>query len=161
MKKIFLITIGLLFFSCNGNAQKKEQEKEVFPLVKTDAEWRTQLTEMEYRVLRKKGTERPGGNEFNKFYEDGTYICAACGVNLYESKNKYDSGSGWPAFDRGILENLSFENDLSVGMSRTEVHCSNCGGHLGHVFNDGPIRTTGMRHCINSVSLNFVPQKNE
>jgi peptide-methionine (R)-S-oxide reductase len=162
MKKIFLLTVCSILLSCNSNAQKKDkQEEEAFPLTKTDAEWRAQLSEMEYYVLRKNGTEQPGGNEYNKFYEDGVYTCAACGVKIYESKYKYDSGSGWPAFDRGIQENLSFENDLSLGMSRTEVHCANCGGHLGHVFNDGPSKTTGMRHCINSVSLNFIPQENE
>ncbi len=163
MKKIFLIAGCIALISCNTNAQKKEVKKaEVFPVTKTDKEWRAQLTDLEYKVLRKKGTERPGGNEFNKFYEDGIYVCAGCGVKLYDSKHKYNSGSGWPAFDRGIIENLAFENDLSLGMSRTEVHCSNCGGHLGHVFTDGPRETTGKRHCINSISLNFVPQeKNE
>ena len=113
---------------------------------------------MEYYVLRQKGTERPGDNEYNKFYKDGIYVCAACGVKLYESQHKYDSGSGWPAFDRGVEANLEYETDRSVGMVRTEVHCANCGGHLGHVFNDGPRNTTGIRHCINSVSLDFIPK---
>ena len=161
MKKILLL-VCIITLSCNTNAQIKEKKKkEVFPVTKTDAEWKAQLTDMEYRVLRKKGTERPGANEYNKFYKEGTYVCAGCGIKLYESENKYNSGSGWPAFDRGIEENLAFEGDMSLGMNRTEVHCANCGGHLGHVFNDGPIQTTGMRHCINSASLDFIPKVNE
>jgi peptide-methionine (R)-S-oxide reductase len=163
MNSIILMSISFLMFSCTTNAQHNEknakhQEKQ-YPVTKTDAQWKAELDDMEYYVLRKKGTERPGNNEYNKFYEDGIYHCAGCGVKLYESKHKYDSGSGWPAFDSGIDANLSYETDNSLGMLRTEVLCGNCGGHLGHVFEDGPTKTTGMRHCINSAALDFIPAK--
>ncbi|UOB18247.1 peptide-methionine (R)-S-oxide reductase MsrB [Abyssalbus ytuae] len=160
MKNFLLIPFVVLVTSCNTNAQKNK-EKENFPVTKTEQEWKTELTAMEYYVLRKKGTEKAIKNEYNKFYERGTYLCAGCGVKLYESKYKYDSGSGWPAFDRGIEKNLAYEKDVSLGMVRTEVHCANCGGHLGHVFLDGPSQTTGLRHCVNSVSLDFIPERNE
>lgn len=157
MKKV-TICIFLALVSCNSKAQDSKDKE--YSVSKTDAEWKAQLTDMQYHVLREKGTERAGTNKYNKFFEEGTYVCAGCGAELYESEYKYDSGSGWPAFDRGVEKNLELQKDSSLGMSRMEVLCARCGGHLGHVFNDGPGKTTGMRHCVNSAAMNFIPAKN-
>lgn len=114
------------------------------------------LSEEQKRVLLEKGTEAPFSGEYYHHDEDGMYVCAACGEALFKSDNKYDSGSGWPSFDRPANEDaVAEEFDESHGMRRTEVLCSKCGGHLGHVFTDGPKETTGMRYCINSASLDF------
>jgi peptide-methionine (R)-S-oxide reductase len=112
---------------------------------------------MAYYVLRKSGTERPYTGPLNDNKKAGTYVCAGCQTPLYESQYKYDSKSGWPSFDRGIDSNLEYDVDYKIGYPRTELKCNNCGGHLGHAFNDGPRETTGMRHCINSAALNFIP----
>lgn len=122
-------------------------------------EWRKKLTPEQYRVLREKGTETPGTGKFYKSFEKGMYVCGACGQELFSSETKFDSDCGWPSFDRSLEGNVEFRNDDSLGMRRTEVLCSNCKSHLGHVFDDGPKETTGKRFCINSVSLNFKPQK--
>ena len=158
MKKItFLIALSL-FFSCNTSAQKSEtKEKETFPVTKTESELKEQLTEKQYYVLREAGTERPFSSPLNKNYEKGIYHCAACDTPLFKSDHKFDSGTGWPSFDREIKCNVAFSTDYKIGYARTEEHCATCGGHLGHVFNDGPRDTTGKRHCINGVALKFVP----
>ncbi len=120
---------------------------------KTDAEWKTTLTPEQYRVLREKGTERPFTGEYNKAKEKGTYVCAGCGNPLFSSDTKFDSGTGWPSFWEPLnAESVQTEDDRSLWMSRTEVLCKSCGGHLGHVFDDGP-KPTGQRYCMNSVSL--------
>jgi peptide-methionine (R)-S-oxide reductase len=160
MKKIILITLVSLFFSCNSSAQKnKTKEKETFKIVKTDAEWKAELTSEQYYILRKAGTERPFSSPLNKNYDKGTYHCAGCNTPLFKSEHKFDSGTGWPSFDREIEGNVAYGTDNNLGYSRDEEHCATCGGHLGHVFNDGPRATTGKRHCINGDALVFVPSE--
>lgn len=124
-------------------------------LNKTDEEWRQELTPEQYQILRQKGTERAFTGQYVNNHEEGTYLCAACGNELFRSDTKYDSGSGWPSFTQPAAEDrVETETDESHGMIRTEVHCARCGGHLGHVFEDGP-RPTNLRYCINSASLKF------
>ncbi|WP_439152168.1 peptide-methionine (R)-S-oxide reductase MsrB [Winogradskyella sp.] len=160
MKKMLLFVAISLLVSCNSTAQKKDnQEKETYPVTKTEAEWKAELSDMEYYVLREAGTERAFSSPLNKNYKKGVYHCAGCGTPLFKSEHKFDSGSGWPSFDREIKGNLAFSTDYKIGYSRTEEHCATCGGHLGHVFNDGPKKTTGRRHCINGAALKFVAEE--
>lgn len=122
-------------------------------IVKSDAEWKTQLSPKQYDVLRKHGTERAFTGPYHDSKEAGTYVCAGCGLPLFESTTKFDSGTGWPSFyDRTSAENVETQEDRSWFMTRTEVHCARCGGHLGHVFDDGP-QPTGLRYCINGHAL--------
>lgn len=158
MKKILVALSLFIAFSCNSSAQKKKA-KETFEITKTKAEWKAQLSATEYYVLREAGTERAFSSSLNSNKEEGIYVCKACETPLFKSKDKYDSGSGWPSFDQEIKGNVAFSTDYDLGYARTEEHCATCGGHLGHVFNDGPKNTTGLRHCINGVSLTFVPEK--
>ena len=123
---------------------------------KTDEEWKSALTEEQFQVARKKGTERPFTGKFNDHKQKGEYVCVCCGQPLFYSSSKFDSGTGWPSFDKPVERgNIKTERDDSLGMSRTEVMCSKCDAHLGHLFPDGPSGTTGMRYCINSASLDF------
>ncbi len=120
---------------------------------KTEEQWRAELDPEQYRVLRQKGTEAPFTGEYDQVFEPGTYVCAGCGAELFESDTKYDSGCGWPAFYTAKGEDaIEEETDVTHGMLRTEVLCASCGGHLGHVFPDGP-HPTGLRYCINSAAL--------
>jgi peptide-methionine (R)-S-oxide reductase len=126
---------------------------------KTDEEWRQELTPEQYQVLREKGTERPFTGEYYQTKTPGTYLCAACGQELFSSDTKYESGSGWPSFYAPAKsEAIEEDTDSSYGMRRTEIMCSRCGSHLGHVFPDGP-RPTGMRYCVNSASLKLKPKE--
>ena len=124
-------------------------------VTKTDEEWRSELSREQYEVLRRKGTERPFTGKFVHTKEKGTYVCAGCGAELFSSDTKFESGTGWPSFtEPANAANVELHTDYSHGMVRTEVLCKRCGGHLGHVFNDGP-RPTGKRYCINSCSLDL------
>ena len=124
---------------------------------RTDEEWRNTLTPEQFHVLREHGTERAGTSPLNWEKRDGTFSCAACGQPLFSSDTKFESGTGWPSFFRPIEGAVGTTEDRSYGMRRIEVHCSRCGGHLGHVFPDGP-KPTGERYCMNGVALNFKPE---
>lgn len=126
-----------------------------FKIVKSEDAWREQLTEEEYRILRKKGTEYPHTGEYNLHFENGDYHCKACNAKLFESEHKFESGCGWPSFDKSVEGAVTYIRDTTHGMVRTETVCTNCGGHLGHIFEDGPKETTGQRYCINSASIGF------
>lgn len=159
MKRLIIVLALGLVFSCNSSAQKNETKAtKEFPVSKTEAEWKKELTSEQFYVLRKAGTERPFSSPLNKEYGKGTFHCAACDTPLFKSEHKFDSGTGWPSFDREIKGNVEYSTDYNLGYARTEEHCATCGGHLGHVFGDGPRNTTGKRHCINGVALKFVPQ---
>jgi peptide-methionine (R)-S-oxide reductase len=155
-KNLIPFLLALCFYSCKSEAQKKE----TFKINKTESEWKSQLTDIQFFILRNEGTERAFSSPLDKNFSSGTYVCAACGTPLFKSEHKFNSGSGWPSFDREIEGNVAFSVDYKIGIARSEEHCATCGGHLGHVFNDGPRNTTGMRHCINGAALKFIP-KNE
>ncbi len=127
-----------------------------FPVTRTEAEWRAILRPDAYRVLREHGTERAGTSPLNNEKRDGVFVCAGCGTELFQSDTKFESGTGWPSFFAPIEGAIATTTDRSFFMTRTEVHCAQCGGHLGHVFPDGP-RPTGQRYCMNGVSMDFKP----
>lgn len=128
-----------------------------FEIMRTEAEWKSILTAEQYYVLRRHGTERAGSSPLNREKRAGTFHCVGCGLPLYSSGTKFDSGTGWPSFWEAIDGAVGTSTDRSFFMTRTEVHCGRCGGHLGHIFDDGP-RPTGKRHCINGVALRFEPE---
>ena len=164
MKQAVFVFVLLLFTSCTTVAQDKKSKKtqkkqmanKVEKLVKTEEEWKKQLTPQEYYVLRQKGTDRPGDGGYTKHFEKGTYHCRACDLQLFESGSKYESHCGWPSFDDAIAGTIIFTPDYSHGMIRTEITCARCEGHLGHIFDDGPKETTGKRYCVNTSSIKFV-----
>jgi peptide-methionine (R)-S-oxide reductase len=175
MKKLlFYILVLGAFTSCAQTSKDSTSQKEIVTLMdslnkdttgmveKTDAEWRAELTDEEYLVLRQKGTERPHTSEFNKNNDSGVYVCKGCGAELFSSNTKFDAHCGWPSFYESInKDNVEEIVDKTHGMTRTEVVCKKCKGHLGHVFNDGPSDKTGLRYCINGVSLGFEAKKRE
>jgi peptide-methionine (R)-S-oxide reductase len=140
-----------------GAANPAGAGEEVFEIMKSDEEWRKELTKEQYYVLREHGTERAGTSPLNKNYAAGEYLCAACALPLFSSETKYDSGTGWPSFYQPIENAVGSSTDFKLIYPRTEIHCRRCGGHLGHVFDDGP-RPTGKRYCMNGVALKFVPK---
>lgn len=159
MKNSIYFLFLIILVSCVKQPIKQtkmeDSKQEQFNVQKTEEEWKSQLTEEQYYVLREAGTERPHSGEFNMHFEKGVYTCAGCGEILFNSDSKFDAHCGWPSFDREKEDGKIIEKiDKSHGMVRTEILCGNCGGHLGHVFNDGPTET-GLRYCVNSLSLDF------
>ncbi|MBL7933336.1 MAG: peptide-methionine (R)-S-oxide reductase MsrB [Bacteroidia bacterium] len=167
MKKLIITSFSLFLFSmvsCQtpNNTKETKSSNTKKPMEtsyqKTEEEWKKELTPEQYYVLREKGTERPGTGKFNHHSEKGVYVCAGCGTELFTSDQKFDSHCGWPSFDNNIAggERVKQIPDFSHGMIRTEIVCAKCGGHLGHIFDDGPT-ATGQRYCVNSISIGFKP----
>src|SRR5690554_599929 len=150
MKSLIFVVVVTMLFSCNKQPYQEPMKK---PKELTEKEWKEKLSQEQYHVLRQKGTERAFTGEYWDVFEDGTYHCAGCGNRLFDSATKFDAHCGWPSFDKAIEGSIVYKEDLSFGMKRVEVLCAQCDGHLGHLFDDGPKETTGMRYCINSVSV--------
>jgi len=157
--KILLTALTFIFLAGSSCAQKSNKKMENFSIVKTDAEWKKQLTPEQYAVSRKAGTENPYSGKYWDNHDKGIYKCVSCDQELFKSETKFESGTGWPSFYQPIKkQNILEKTDRTHGMARTEVLCSRCGGHLGHVFDDGP-KPTGLRYCMNSASMDFVKAK--
>lgn len=156
MKKYLIVLVAIIFVNCTGNSQETKSNKEMgkYAVNKSEQEWKQELSPEEYRILRQKGTEAPHTGKYNLHFDEGAYNCAGCDAKLFESDSKFETHCGWPSFDEAIEGAVEYVQDRSHGMIRTEILCSNCGGHLGHVFDDGPT-ATGQRYCINSASIDF------
>ncbi|MFQ3296982.1 MAG: peptide-methionine (R)-S-oxide reductase [Polaribacter sp.] len=159
MKNIAVLFVIVFLASCSSKAQDTSKESKKYKVTKTAAQWKKELTSDQYYVLRESGTERPFTSAANKNDKAGVFVCAACKTPLYASEYKFDSGTGWPSFDRAIKENVAQDIDYKMGYARTELKCNTCGGHIGHSFDDGPKKTTGKRHCINGVALKFIAKE--
>lgn len=158
MKSFLLAIFAVVLIGCNSNAQKNQKSQSPdFKVSKTEAEWKKTLSPAQFAVLRKAETEKPFSSALNNVKEPGTFVCAGCGNELYRTEHKFESGTGWPSFDRPIEGAVAYGADSKLGFERDEVHCADCGGHLGHVFDDGPRNTTGKRHCLNGVAMKFKP----
>jgi len=153
---ISVAALAAVGFRLGVGGARSEDSGETFEVTKTDAEWKAQLSPESYSVLRHEDTERPFTSELLEEHRKGVFACAGCDLPVFESDKKFDSGTGWPSFWDEIKGNVAYKTDRSLLMARTEEHCRRCGGHLGHVFDDGPA-PTGKRHCINGVSLVFHP----
>ena len=168
MKRLIIFLFGVFQFatsSCQSPAKPPTSNHKIpkmDTINRSDAEWKKELTPEQYYILRQKGTEPPGTGEFNNHFEKGWYCCAGCGQELFDNTQKFDSHCGWPSFDGelGGGERIKKVKDFSHGMIRTEIICARCGGHLGHVFDDGPTQS-GLRYCVNSLSLVFKPLKSQ
>lgn len=174
MKHILILLIAITLYSCNDKAQSQtaasssemtiadqnDQEKK-WKVTKSKQEWKEILSEEQYYILREAGTERPFSSDLLEIKKPGTFICAGCNNALYETEHKFKSGTGWPSFDRPVDGALAYDTDRKIGYERNELLCGTCGGHLGHVFDDGPRETTGKRHCINGDAMIFIPEGKE
>jgi len=163
MKNIFILISFMVagFFLIGQTNEESSKGFLMDKVVKSDQDWETCLTPEEYQVLREKGTERAFTGKYYKHKEEGTYVCAGCDNELFSSDTKYDSGSGWPAFFDALDENkVNSKRDITFGMIRTEITCAKCDSHLGHVFEDCP-KPTGLRYCVNSLSLNFIAKNSD
>jgi peptide-methionine (R)-S-oxide reductase len=144
---------GVAFFAGGRESHAAEGK---FEIMLSDAEWRKRLTPQQYEVLREENTERAGSSPLNKEKRKGTYVCAGCGLPLYSSATKFESGTGWPSFWKPLPNAIATREDNKLFFTRTEVHCRRCGGHIGHVFDDGP-KPTGLRYCMNGLAMKFRP----
>jgi len=174
MRKLsFMLLLTILFVGCQSNAQKKSEKNaqngkmagvqpelaknHTFPVQKSDAEWKKELTPEQYNILREAGTEPPHSSPLLHIKGKGVFVCAACENPLYLNKNQFVSGTGWPSFDQPIEGGVVLGSDTKLGYQRDEVVCARCGGHIGHRFNDGPKETTGLRYCMDGAAMNFIP----
>ena len=151
---IFIVLVSVVFFSCKKVPGQTQSMDKKYDIEKNDTEWLSELGSERYYILRQKGTEMPHTGTYNLFFEKGNYYCGGCQNLLFTSDSKFESHCGWPSFDKAVEGAVEYRKDTSHGMIRTEILCAKCGGHLGHVFDDGPTET-GQRYCVNSLSIDF------